>query len=163
MLASLGDGPLVALHPYSTHPDKAWLPERWQALAEQLDAAGIGWFVVGRGAKILEAGRGIDFTGRTSLRETCALLAAAATLVTGDSGPMHLAGAVGTPVGALFGPTTREWGFYPEGARDAIVESAQNCRPCSLHGSKRCDRQGACMADIMPEAVLESVRRLLAD
>lgn len=175
--------PLVALHPYSTHPDKAWLPGAWRDLAGRLSAAGYAWFVVGRsGGKknaVAEAGGGTgtplsglveqarlagglaaDFTDRTDLRETCALLAAADVLVTGDSGPMHLAAGVKTPVVALFGPTTREWGFYPEGPRDVVLETGDGCRPCSLHGSRRCAHSGRCMTGISPDAVFAAVRRV---
>ena len=189
--------PLVALHPYSTHPDKAWLAESWRELARRLSAAGYAWFVVGRsgGAEGGEdrplaeltgltglagladlaglTGPGgpvdlpgspdvlaADFTDSTDLRETCALLAAADVLVTGDSGPMHLAAGVETPVVALFGPTTREWGFYPEGPRDVVLETDDACRPCSLHGSRRCAHAGRCMAGITPDAVFSAVRRV---
>lgn len=180
--------PLVALHPYSTHPDKAWLAESWRELARRLSAAGYAWFVVGRsggaeggeerpltGLAGLAGLAGLsgmagpvgpsgafaaDFTDSTDLRETCALLAAADVLVTGDSGPMHLAAGVGTPVVALFGPTTREWGFYPEGPRDVVLETGDACRPCSLHGSRRCAHAGRCMAGITPDAVFAAVRRV---
>jgi ADP-heptose:LPS heptosyltransferase len=168
--------PLVALHPYSTHPDKAWLAESWRGLARRLSAAGYAWFVVGRagGAEGGEerplsgpvgpsgafGGFAADFTDSTDLRETCALLAAADVLVTGDSGPMHLAAGVRTPVVALFGPTTREWGFYPEGPRDVVLETDDACRPCSLHGSRRCAHAGRCMAGITPDAVFAAVRRV---
>ncbi|WP_156925251.1 glycosyltransferase family 9 protein [Nitratidesulfovibrio termitidis] len=183
--ASAPARPLVALHPYSTHPDKAWLPEAWRELAGRLSAAGYGWFVVGRsggqGASGLisgpisgpmsglaeqtrrAGGLAADFTDRTDLRETCALLAAADVLVTGDSGPMHLAAGVGTPVVALFGPTTREWGFYPQGPSDVVLETGDACRPCSLHGSRRCAHSGRCMTGITPEAVFAAVRQVAGD
>lgn len=183
--------PLVALHPYSTHPDKAWLAESWRELARRLSAAGYAWFVVGRsggaaggeerplsglsgltglpgmaglvdpaGPSGVFGGFAADFTDSTDLRETCALLAAADVLVTGDSGPMHLAAGVETPVVALFGPTTREWGFYPEGPCDVVLETDDACRPCSLHGSRHCAHAGRCMAGITPDAVFAAVRRV---
>ncbi len=154
-------GPLVALHPYSTHPHKAWLPAYWQELAEQLTEHGIAYFVVGRGDTVIKNPRA-DFTNATSLRETCALLAEADVLVTGDSGPMHLASAVKTPVVALFGPTTQEWGFFPEGDNDIILENKDlSCRPCSLHGSKACTHDGACMTSLTPHMALQAVQSIL--
>ena len=108
---------LAALHPYATHPAKEWPRDRWNALIALLDAAGIGWFVIGRNDAPLLPGRAEDLTSQTDLRTTCALLEQADWLVTGDSGPMHLACAVGTPVTALFGPTARAWGFYPRRSR----------------------------------------------
>lgn len=156
-----GSGPLVALHPYATHPDKAWIPECWTALARALREGGARCCVIGQGASSPYGEDVADFTGRTTLRESCALLAAADVLVTGDSGPMHLAGAVGTPVVALFGPTTREWGFFPEGPRDVVVEPDMPCRPCSLHGSSRCRQAVGCMAHITPERVVKAVMDVL--
>ena len=76
---------------------------------------------------------------------------------------MHLAAGVGTPVVALFGPTTREWGFYPEGPRDVVLETGDACRPCSLHGSRRCAHSGRCMTGIAPDAVFAAVRRVVGD
>lgn len=137
--------PIVALHPYSTHAHKAWLPAYWQDLAKRLHEAGIAFFIVGRGNEVLSldslhalSGDGFDkapyadFSNVTSLRETSALLGEADLLVTGDSGPMHLASAVGTPVVALFGPTTREWGFFPEGEKDIVLEVQE----LLAHGAK---------------------------
>ena len=157
-----GSGKTVALHPYSTHLNKAWKPEYWSSLAETLVAAGHNVLIMGRGdsmASVMPSGVH-DLTNATSLRETCALLGQCDMLVTGDSGPMHLAGGVGTPVIALFGPTHAVWGFYPEGPDDIILEADEPCRPCSLHGSKPCPHGQACMASITPQRVVEAVNRM---
>ncbi len=163
-LAALGlerGAPLVALHPYATYARKAWPREHWQALAGLLDEARLPWLVVGRG-EALFPGHDRDLTNRTSLRESAAVLAAATLLVTGDSGPMHLASAVGTPVLALFGPTTKEWGFFPSGPRDVVLERDLPCRPCSLHGNSMCSRNGECLRAIPPEEVLARVLEMAA-
>ncbi|MBG0790866.1 MAG: glycosyltransferase family 9 protein [Desulfovibrionaceae bacterium] len=151
------DAPLVALHPYATHPAKEWPRDHWKALAGLLDAAGIGWFVVGRSNAPLMPGDPRDQTNATDLRETCGLLDRADRLVTGDSGPMHLACGVSTPVTALFGPTARAWGFYPAGPRDEVLEMDLDCRPCSLHGKKPCRKGFECMASLTPENVMQAV------
>ncbi|WP_316901638.1 glycosyltransferase family 9 protein [Pseudodesulfovibrio indicus] len=153
--------PLVALHPYATHPSKQWPMESWIALTALLDGAGFDWFVVGRNQTPLLPDHDRDLTNATGLRATCALLGRADLLVTGDSGPMHLAAGVGTPVVALFGPTARAWGFYPAGSRDTVLEHALACRPCSLHGAKQCTRGFECMTLTRPEAVLDAVRAVL--
>ncbi|MGE4296888.1 MAG: glycosyltransferase family 9 protein [Desulfovibrionaceae bacterium] len=150
--------PCVALHPYATHPDKAWPADHWRTLAARLDAASVNWFAIGRAdAPIpgLDAAR--DFTNRTDLRQTCALLAHAAALVTGDSGPMHLASGVGTPVISLFGPTNAAWGFVPAGPRDVVLERPLACRPCSLHGKRPCPHGRECLAGIAVDAVMDAV------
>ena len=141
----------VALHPYATHALKTWPRDHWRELAELLEAAGQPWLVVGRGEELFHK-HPRDFTNTTTLRESCAILEQCRVLISGDSGPMHLASAVDTPVLALYGPTTREWGFYPSGTRDVVLESSISCRPCSLHGKRSCSR-GGCLSEIFPETV----------
>lgn len=159
----------VALHPYATHANKAWPRASWQALCQCLDTAGIPWVVLGRSqtdqnlattADSLQT-RSNDLTNKTSLRETCALLSLCRGLVTGDSGPMHLASGVGTPVVALFGPTTTHWGFFPPAAHDTVLEMPCPCRPCSLHGRTPCHRGLRCLADISVERVMKALDRLI--
>ena len=151
----------LALHPYATHPDKAWPREHWATLASRLDEAGIPWIVVGRDAAPLLPDDPRDLTNATDLRALCALLAQAGALVTNDSGPMHLASAVGTPVVGLFGPTARAWGFYPAGPRDRILERDLPCRPCSLHGGTPCAEGRVCLTAIDPREVLEAAQGVL--
>lgn len=146
--------PFVALHPFATHPDKAWPMGYWLSLIPLIERQGLDWIIVGKNPDHLEA---LDdprnLTAKTALRETCALLAQASALVTADSGPMHLSTAVGTPVVALFGPTARAWGFFPSGPYDTVLEQKLSCRPCSLHGSTRCKNGRECLTSIEPEMV----------
>lgn len=189
--------PLIALHVYSTHANKAWLDSSWRALACHIVAAGWRCMIIGRGvspfgedlsnadglpamndgsdlsddiyastnssAQNMGSTRNlfVDFTNKTSIRETCALLKEADVLVTGDSGPMHLACAVGTPVLALFGPTDRAWGFYPQGKKDTVLEMPLSCRPCSLHGSKPCKIEQRCMRALTVDYVWEELKAKL--
>ena len=53
---------------------------------------------------------------------------------------MHIAAALGVPAVGIFGPTTRELGFFPYGPGNRVVETPLACRPCALHGSKKCPR-----------------------
>ena len=148
----------VALHPFATHALKTWPETHWRAFTALLEQKGIPWLALGRGNSIF-SGHAHDLSNATTLRESCALLACCRALVSGDSGPMHLASAVGTPVIALFGPTTREWGFYPAGPHDRVLEQNLPCRPCSLHGLAACRRGGECLAGISPENALEALEQ----
>ena len=89
-----------------------------------------------------------------------AALARVQLLVACDSGPVHLASAVGTPVLALFGPTSTErWGPPPPGR---ALSLGLACAPCSNHGGDYCpEGHHRCLADLAPEAVLASARELL--
>ncbi len=152
--------PLAALHPFATHENKAWPAAHWREFARQLESNGWEWFSVGVGDSPFKGFAGApdrDMINRTDLRILCALLEQADVLVTADSGPMHLAAAVGTPVTALFGPTDRAWGFYPQGERDRVVELELNCRPCSLHGRGACPHSRRCLEDISPQMVWETL------
>jgi len=155
------DRPLVALHPYATHPAKQWPRAAWEHLTAMLAGAGMAWFVVGRDDEPIFPDHPRDYTNRTNLRETCGLLARADLLITGDSGPMHLASGVGTPVVALFGPTAKVWGFQPAGPEDRVLEKPLDCRPCSLHGARTCVRGFECMLSITPDNVMRAVREML--
>jgi len=113
LVRELGGAP-IALNLGASKPSKRWRPERYGELAAHLVAHGRGPIVTlgGPGDRALAdalattAGGAVhDLVGRTSLRETIAVLRRARVLVTGDTGPMHLAVAVGTPTLALFGPT----------------------------------------------------------
>jgi len=152
---------MICLHPYATHPAKAWPAEHWIKLTALLERKGMDWIVIGQNKTGLVPADPRDLTSGTDIRLTCALLHHCRLLVTGDSGPMHLARAVGTPVLALFGPTTREWGFYPAGKKDLVLEEDLPCRPCSLHGriSNLC--RAECMGRITPEKVMKGMQYIL--
>jgi len=106
--------------------------------------------------------RPVDMAGRLSIREAAAVVKKSRLLVTNDSGLMHVAVSVGTPVIAFFGPTVKDFGFYPLGEKDAIFEIALKCRPCSLHGDNICPKgHHRCMKDINAPAVLEKVLKFL--
>ncbi len=97
---------------------------------------------------------------RQPLRRAAAIMARCRTVVTNDSGMMHLAAAVGTPVVALFGPTVSDFGFFPAGDGHQVLERDLGCRPCSIHGGARCPRTHfRCLREIAPEDVLSAVER----
>ncbi len=99
-----------------------------------------------------------DLTGRTSLLQTAAFLKECSVLITNDTGPMHIATAVGTPVVAIFGPTVPEFGFAPYGERNRTIQIPLPCRPCSLHGSSECKKgHFKCMRFIKPDDVYDKV------
>jgi ADP-heptose:LPS heptosyltransferase len=149
----------VVLHPYATHSHKEWPARHWQKLIALLDKEKLPWLIVGQGkAGFLPetVGDKRNLSDATSLRELCSILEQSSLLVTGDSGPMHLASAVGLPLLAFFGPTTREWGFYPAGENARVLELALPCRPCSLHGLSS-GKDCLCIQGITPEMVFKEI------
>ncbi len=80
-----------------------------------------------------------------------------AAIVAGDTGPLHLAGALRRPLVGLFGPTPRAAGFAVW-AEDAAYLGGADCSPCSMHGMDRCPRADLrCLADLLPSVVLAEV------
>ena len=127
---------LVAIHPWTSDPLKQWPLENFSSLAARLSilpnvrivAIG-GKEELAKSAGIFnnEAGGFINLTGKTSLKELASVLKRCSLLISGDSGPVHLAAAVGTPALAIFGTGivakgARRWG--PWGAGHAVVEKS---------------------------------------
>lgn len=148
--------PLIALHPFATHEIKSWHMDKWISFAEELNSQGYQVLWLGLGDM---PGNfvGKSLVNMTTLRELCAILSVCDVLVTGDSGPMHLAQAVDTPIVAIFGPTCKEWGFYPFGENVQILQADIDCCPCSLHGSKKCSHI-ECLNRISSDMVLSAVQ-----
>ena len=160
---------LVAVNPMARWPTKLWEPQSFAALADRLEGEGIRVIFTGGpsdGPAIDEIGRSMArphrrLDGRTGLMTLAAVYRRAQVVVTTDSGPMHLAAAVGTPVVALFGPTA-PWRTGPYGNTHIVLRANLNCSPCF---KKTClttryeDR--ACMkrlaVDHVAQAVLEKM------
>jgi len=168
-----GDGPLVALAPGESEarPYKSWTADGFRAVAARLareEAARL--VVVGAerdrplGDEILAGldspGRA-NLSGRTTPAELAAVLARCDLLIGIDSGPMHVAAAMGTPVVGLFGPTDPAR-TGPMGEGHEIIFHRQDCwRPCIHPVVPTCtDRK--CMNAISPDEVVAAARRILA-
>ena len=102
--------------------------------------------------------------GETSVPQLAALLAQAEILVSNDSGPAHVASAVGTPVVSIFGPTVPAFGYTPFGVDRVVIERRElDCRPCDRHGPRRCPLgHFRCMREIDSREVVRGIERLLA-
>ncbi|MDN5942145.1 MAG: glycosyltransferase family 9 protein, partial [Nitrospira sp.] len=151
-----------------------WQTKRWPAasfaeVADRLQQEGWGPVVMIGGpderADIAQVNKmmktpAVDLAGATTVGLLPALLSRASLLITNDSGPMHIAAAVGTPVVALFGPTNAaRTGPYGSGHR--VLTTELPCRPCL---SRTCQNpiQLECLTRISPEQVIAPVRDLLA-
>jgi ADP-heptose:LPS heptosyltransferase len=159
LAAGLG-GPAVALHPGSSSVAKQWPIEGWRDLAVALQARGFCpvWIgTKGQADPLLgDTPKSVDLCGAFSPLGTAAFLSHCRALVTGDSGPMHLAGAVGCPVVGLFGPTSARK-FRPWGDGHQFLQ-ARCERACG--GVDAC--RGECMRQHSVAHVLEALGRILA-
>jgi heptosyltransferase-2 len=161
------DEPLALLAPGAAFGwTKRWPPERYGALGDVLAANGLtSAVVIGPGEEALGAAVAAAARARLPVLganldplELAALFSCARVVVSNDSGPMHLAAAVGVPVAAFFGPTD-PGRTAPSGSPSRILDRYVFCSPCFL---KECPYGHECMSEISTEMALEAVKKLLA-
>ena len=165
------DRPFVAFAPGASVSTKRWPLEYWVKLVRRVVATGADAVMVGGPDDTMLAAevaarssaRAVNAAGVLSLQGTGALLKRAAALVSGHTGAMHIASAVGTPLVALFGPTVRAFGYHPYNSNRAFVlERNLSCRPCSADGGAECPLgHHLCMQEIQPDAVYTALCRAL--
>jgi ADP-heptose:LPS heptosyltransferase len=99
----------------------------------------------------------IDKTGKTSLRNLFDTISSCEYAVSTDSGPLHAAYALNKPTVALFGSTTRHFGFYPDFRNVSVLEdNSLECRPCHIHGLDSCPRHHfQCMHSLLPSMIAD--------
>ncbi len=120
------------------------------------------WFPGSELAVAAAADPAVEIVRLPALTEVARSLSAVTILVTNDSGLLHLAEAAGTPVLALFGPTVREFGYFPLGRGSRVLERDESCRPCSRNGKRPCHRQDlACLSGITPTQALTALADML--
>jgi heptosyltransferase-2 len=161
-------GPLLGLNPGAEYgPAKRWPADRFIAAAKQIQAqTHCVWLLFGGkndaplAARIQSALGGgpaiVNLAGRTSLRELMALLKLCRVLLTNDTGPMHVAAALGTPVVVPFGSTSPELTGpgLPGDPRHRLLQSDAPCAPCFL---RECPIDFRCMHGIAVARVAASV------
>ncbi len=177
--AGLAPGPVMGIHPGSIWATKRWPTEYFAALgAMALDQGVQVLLFAGRGEEEALArsivdgvhvirGNGTepnlhDMSAKISLVELAALISRLDCYVSNDSGPMHMAWCLHTPVVTIFGPTASAYGFVPLGEKDMVLETDESCRPCGRHGYTRCpEGHHRCMLRVRPEDVWTVVRGIL--
>jgi heptosyltransferase-2 len=163
--------PFVLLGPGAAHFTKRWPREHWTDLAGRLARDGRSLVVTGGkpereiGDAIVAAARAAgqnivaaNSAGEFSLQETGALLQRGESLTIGDTGVMHMATAIGTPIVTMMGPTVGPFGFYPYRANAIVLERDLYCRPCTPFGGPTCpEGHHRCLREIAPDQVLTAI------
>jgi heptosyltransferase-1 len=167
LLASHGlkGGNLVAINPMAKWKTKLWEPALFASLADRI-VTEFSCPILFTGSRedrpIIEnilsrmKKTALNFAGRTGLKELSALYGRCRVLVTTDTGPMHMAAAMGCSVVALFGPTS-PLRTGPYGPQHRVITSGAACSPCF----KKACHQWFCMGDISVDTVFEAVRDIL--
>jgi lipopolysaccharide heptosyltransferase II len=164
--------PLVALAPGAAHATKRWSPARFAEVGRALCEGGRRELVLVGGPAdaaeldALRAGLGalpaIDARW-LELPALAVLLARCQFVISNDSGPVHLAQAVGVPVVAVFGPTSPER-WAPRGPQSRAVSLGLACSPCTNHGGAHCPLgHHDCLRRLDVETVVRAARELVAE
>jgi ADP-heptose:LPS heptosyltransferase len=159
-------GPYVVVHPGASVPARAWEPDAAAALVRLLVADGLDVLVTG-GAAERELCAHVagppqlqvrNVSGYTSMSELAELIAMADAIVVGNTGPAHLAAAVGTPVVSVFAPTVPSERWRPWAVPHELLFLDVPCAGCR---ARVCPVPGhPCVAGVAPEDALAALRRL---
>jgi heptosyltransferase-2 len=164
--------PLIAVHPSASCPSKRWPTERFAAVCNQLIEKYHACVCLIAGPEDVPQARAVqqamhqtpavcNWAGQLAINETVALLAASTLLLSNDSGPVHLAAAVGTPVVVIFGRNNaglspRRWG--PLGEGHIILHKEVGCAVCLAH---HCQIQFRCLTELSVAEVAEACFSIL--
>ncbi len=155
----------VVIVPSARWQSKRWSPENFGALINRLSLPCV---IVGSSSdkKIAKQvmnssdGKGIDLSGKTGLKGLIALIAGARAVISNDSGPLHIAAALGVPVAALFGPTdparTGPYDWH-NNKNLKVIKTSIDCSPCFR---KKC-KDPQCMNKISVDTVFEAVKEYI--
>jgi heptosyltransferase-1 len=155
----------IVINPGAAWPNKCWPPDRFGAVANALrDRTGLHSLVTwGPKERALAdavsqaSGGAATAAPATSVSDLAALMRSAALVISGDTGPLHIAAAVGTPIVGLFGPTRPERNG-PWDPRDVVISRAETC---VCHHKRQCQRGAPCINDIAVEQVVTAAERRL--
>ena len=161
---------VIAFHPGASCQSKRWTPDRFAAAADILGERYASDIVIVGGKGSEEYGslmaaamkrKAFDLTGKTGVGALAELLARSRLFVSNDSGPVHVAVAVGVPVIAIFGRkdpglSPRRWG--PLGARDIALHKDVGCVTCLAHN---CGKDFRCLKAVTVDDVIRAAERIL--
>lgn len=151
-------------------PGSVWMTKRWPAESY----AETGAVFASRGMKVIISGGAVDqevcrivngrikgsinTCGLLTLRQSAELYSRGVFLLTGDTAPQHLASAMNARVFSIFGPTVRDFGFWPYTEKGVVIEENIDCRPCGVHGHAQCpETDHRCMRLITPQKVIDII------
>ena len=158
---------IVGIAPGSVWATKRWLPEGFAAVANLLQQ--------NAGAKVIFLGSEEDrrlcqeiagqmkttpiiLAGETDVLQSAAVISLCTVILSNDSAPVHIASAMKRPVVEIFGSTIPEFGFAPYGEGHTIIQRKMECRPCGIHGKRKCPKKHfRCMKEITTEEVFHAV------
>jgi len=162
---------LILIFPSAKHFTKTYPPEYFAELINKFDAEKYLFALVGKGndkknIDIIKTKTGknvFDLCDQLNALELFELMKRCSLVISGDTGPMHIAEAANVPLIMIAGSSVKEFGFYPQNEKAIIIENEElKCRPCSHVGRSECPlRHFKCMKELKPESILNEVKNLL--
>ena len=166
---SNGEKPLIGIAPGSVWATKRWTVSGFKRLVLLLEEQGFNVFLIGgpsdkEKCEEIRSNKSVNLAGKLSLSESTCLISKLDCIVTNDSSPLHIAGAVNTPTVAIYCATAPEFGYTPWMVDNEIVEVKDlDCRPCGRHGGNTCPtRTNFCQNKISSEEVYDACLAILA-
>jgi len=158
-------GPFHVLAPGSVWPTKMWPQEFYQEVGRHFAHKGLRAVISGGhgdreacASVAMGIPGSLDVCGRLTLRQSAELYRRSEFVLAGDTAPQHLAAAMDAWIFSIFGPTVREFGFWPYSEKGTIIEEALSCRPCGMHGHRSCPtRTHLCMRRITSDRVIHTI------
>jgi heptosyltransferase-2 len=163
---------LLAIHPGASCPSKIWPSERFAEVADRLESkygfkvlliAGPKDIILSENVIKNMRHRAVNLAGKTSVSQLASVLKRCRLFISNDSGPVHIASAVGTPVISIFGRnqkglSPKRWG--PLGIKDKVLHREVGCIECLAHN---CAKSFACLKAITVDDVLRLADSILRD
>lgn len=162
--------PVIALIPFAAWKNKEWPQDRFVNVGKYFLVKGWDVCILGGPQEMQKAEemasltghRCFSLAGKLSLYECGCFLKKCSLALGNDTGLSHLARACGVRTGVIYGPTTRHWGFYPQGDPPfKVFESSFFCRPCHAHGGNICLINRGCMKAIGSDLVIKGLLDLV--
>jgi lipopolysaccharide heptosyltransferase II len=169
---SVSDTPKITIAPGATYFTKRWLPENFLMAAQLLNKKFNAEISLVGGDSDIELCQYIEenfkqgaisnHAGKLDLVQSATIVRESDLLLTNDTGMMHIAAAMQTPVVAIFGSSVKDLGFVPYRTPSVVIESELDCRPCSHIGRNSCPKgHFNCMKSILPAHVVTNIAQLL--
>ncbi|HUI29875.1 MAG TPA: glycosyltransferase family 9 protein [Candidatus Acidoferrales bacterium] len=163
-------GPFAVLAPGTTWQTKRYPAEMMARVAKKLSEKFAAVVIIGgrRDVEILESFHKmsdniISAIGKFSIMTSAEIIRRSSLMIANDSAPVHIASSFNVPTVAIFGPTVKDFGFYPYHKRSTVIEVRDlGCRPCSIHGGPRCPiGTFDCMKKISPDEIVRKALEIL--
>jgi len=165
------DKKLICIVTSSKHFTKTYPAEYYAELINKFDSAEYAFLLTGKGRdkinnnkiKSQTANNVYDLCDKLNVLELTEIMKKCSLVISGDTGPMHIAEALNIPLIMIAGSSVKEFGFYPQNKNAIVLENNElKCRPCTHIGRDSCPKgHFKCMKDTKPDSVFQAALKLL--